>query len=917
MRRGPALILAFALACFARADGPGLPLLRVIPQSEHGAGPQTFDVAQNRRGLLYFGNLAGVLTYDGAWWNVVALPNASAVFAVESDSAGVIAVGAVGEFGYLTAANEYRSLVPQLPPSQRDVGDVRGLCTSERGFVFATERYAIEWNGGAPHVLAEIPAGTRCGRGGLFWNGHGLHRLERGLLLPAGLPGKRVDAAVALDEHRTLAAVRDEGLFLVDHNGFATSLGIAAPIVNDMVRLRDGGVAVATREQGVLLLDANLKLSDTLDHTAGLPDVVLASALVDAEGALWLAYYGPVVRVDLASPITVLDARRGVKGSSTAVFRHDGHLWITTSHGLFKDQQRVDGVPAPAWDVIAADGTLLVATSEGVFTLDGTPRRIAGTETLGPYTLRQSKTDPSRIWLAARKGLATLRRDGGSWRFERMVAGVPGHVRSLVEQDGVLWAGTIFNGVIRVGTGDAVRRFGSGEMMVNEVAGRLVITQNGRLFHVDSRGALAPDPLLGHLHMADDFFVAVEDGQGNVWLNTAPPRLVTRTRDGRYSRETIPLPGVRNEIASINRDPDGSIWFSSHDAVFRYSGGGTAPTQPLPLIRASAGAQPLPNDFGRLRVECAPLSYGTGVTYQYRLEPADAAWSAWTAEPFIDYTRLGGGDYTFRLRTRGAAGAVSEEARWSFSVLPPWYRKPLPIALALLTAAALVALIVMLRTRALRRQADRLRALVAERTQELSEANQHLERLALLDELTSIPNRRYFDRALARAFEVAREDQSPLALILLDLDYFKGVNDTHGHAAGDAFLIHVGRLLSQKIRRSGEFSTRRSGEFASRSGDVVARIGGEEFAVLLVRTDDAGATRTAETLRAAIASLEVAYDETPMRLTTSCGVATLTPRAADTPEQLVRRADAALYAAKAAGRNCVRVAEEMRKAASG
>ena len=336
MRRGPALLLAFALACLARADGPGLPLLRVIPQSEHGAGPQTFDVAQNRRGLLYFGNLAGVLTYDGAWWNVVALPNASAVFAVESDAAGVIAVGAVSEFGYLNAANEYRSLVPQLPPSQRDVGDVRGLCTTSRGFLFATERYAIEWNGGAPRVLAAIPAGTRCGSGGLFWNEQGLHRLAEGRLISAGLPGKRVDAAVALDDGRALAAVRDEGLVLVDRNGAATPLGIVTPIVNAMVRLRDGGVAVATREQGVLLLDASLRLRDTLDRTAGLPDVVLASALVDAEGALWLTYYGPVVRVDLAAPITVLDARRGVKGSATAVFPHDGRLWISTSHGLFR-----------------------------------------------------------------------------------------------------------------------------------------------------------------------------------------------------------------------------------------------------------------------------------------------------------------------------------------------------------------------------------------------------------------------------------------------------------------------------------------------------------------------------------------------------------------------------------------------------
>ncbi|HEX7808691.1 MAG TPA: GGDEF domain-containing protein, partial [Thermoanaerobaculia bacterium] len=180
----------------------------------------------------------------------------------------------------------------------------------------------------------------------------------------------------------------------------------------------------------------------------------------------------------------------------------------------------------------------------------------------------------------------------------------------------------------------------------------------------------------------------------------------------------------------------------------------------------------------------------------------------------------------------------------------------------------------------------------------LETANAHLERLSLLDELTGIPNRRYFDRALAQAWDEATRTQQPLSLILLDLDHFKSLNDQRGHPAGDASLVQVARQLARKIRRSGDMVTR--------GGDVVARIGGEEFAILLTDTDADGARVIAETLRGAVEELVIAFESAMLRVTVSCGVASITPPASQSPDLLVRRADRALYAAKAAGRNCVR-----------
>jgi diguanylate cyclase (GGDEF)-like protein len=939
------VVLALALASVAHAEPRGLPVLTVIPQSQHRGGSQTFDAAQDTRGILYFGNLDGVMTYDGAWWHTVVLPNHSAVFAVESDAAGLVAAGGVGELGYLVPAADgtlaYHSLLPTLPENARDVGEVRGICTSGRGFVFAAERQTIEWNGGAPRVIASHTNGDGPARCSVIdgvthlWGTGGLFRVERGSLVRAGLDGARIDATAGIGG-RVVAMVRDGGLQVLDDQGAApfapeATEWLQQKQVVDAVALRDGRIAIGTREHGVLLLRADGAIDQIIDHTAGLPDDALMCTLADREGALWIAYLGSLVRVDLASPVTSFDRRRGLKGAARHLTAQRGKLWITTSQGLYAldstegDAVRINGIPSPAWSTLPVEDGLLVTTGDGVFIMrdeTAAPVRIEGTEGLTIYEIVRSAADPARLYMAGRNALAVLQRDGSGWRYAGPVAGSPRYVRHLVQHDGVLWAGTIFDGMLRIDREGRMIRFGSGEMYAAVIGDRVVFTKPpGEIVHLRPDGTLASDPQLGFISKTADFFHVADDANGNAWINSDPPRMYAREGKG-FQREPRPLTGVGTDIQMMHH-VDGVMWFGSVEGLFRYAPAfderGAA--QPPPMIRRvvagtgdtllSEGISTLSNAtalryaFRRLRIEFAPASYRPGINYQYRLDPIDSAWSDWTSNAFIDYTHLDEGRYTFRVRTRGATGVISSDAQWSFTVHPPWYRTPWAMLLALLAAAALVALIVKLRTRALRRQAARLQALVESRTRELAktvdlleQANDHLERLSLLDELTGIPNRRYFDRALAETLDAAAQTMQPLSLILLDLDHFKALNDARGHPAGDASLVQVARLLARKIRRSGEM--------VLHGGDVVARIGGEEFAILLTNTDGETASRIAETLREAVAEMVIAWESAMLRVTVSCGVASAGHAGGTSADTLVRRADRALYAAKAAGRNCVR-----------
>jgi diguanylate cyclase (GGDEF)-like protein len=169
----------------------------------------------------------------------------------------------------------------------------------------------------------------------------------------------------------------------------------------------------------------------------------------------------------------------------------------------------------------------------------------------------------------------------------------------------------------------------------------------------------------------------------------------------------------------------------------------------------------------------------------------------------------------------------------------------------------------------------------------INRVQDRLEQMATLDPLTGLYNRQVFDLALTKAVERARRNKLAASLILIDLDHFKPTNDRFGHLVGDRILKALARLLQHSVRRS----------------DVLARWGGEEFAVLMENCGEPEAKRAAELLRQRIAD-DLRLDDLPdARTTASLGVATLGPH--DTVDDLFARADAALYAAKKAGRNRV------------
>lgn len=187
---------------------------------------------------------------------------------------------------------------------------------------------------------------------------------------------------------------------------------------------------------------------------------------------------------------------------------------------------------------------------------------------------------------------------------------------------------------------------------------------------------------------------------------------------------------------------------------------------------------------------------------------------------------------------------------------------------------------------------DRLAELVDEQTAELRAANAQLQALSRSDPLTGLANRRHFDEVKDIEFRRAQRLGQPLSVLLCDVDFFKRYNDTYGHALGDDCL----RLIAQTLR-----------ETFGRAGELAARIGGEEFAVLLPAVDAVQAQAAAERLRAALAERDIPHSASQVapRVTLSIGVAQFDADTMDRFEALLHRADQALYRAKRQGRDRV------------
>ncbi len=432
---------------------------------------------------------------------------------------------------------------------------------------------------------------------------------------------------------------------------------------------------------------------------------------------------------------------------------------------------------------------------------------------------------------------------------------------------------------------------------------------------------------------------------GGVFFNTADGAVwAIPGRDGQFRMESRPFRGMPAQDGAMYLHPDGSVWLPGkglyrvdpkvakdydqpfavlvrkmtvNSKRFLFEGTHARPGEAFGRQRTvfTSGQDPaaipqLPYRENSAAFEFAAAFYEKpgGTRFQYYLEGFDKEWSAWTAETKKEYTNLPEGRYCFRVRAKNVYGTMGREAEYRLRILPPWYRTLW--AYFIWISGSIIALlgIVYLYTLSLRRQKDHLEVIVAERTQQLHEASEFLLQATLTDPLTGLRNRRFMHEVLqndvaafikrkqyllnAKNHREAVLENAVFGLFLMDIDFFKRVNDAHGHDAGDRVLKQFAALLMDSVRQD----------------DAVLRMGGEEFLVVLKRVvPDHLAIFAAKILEKVAATHFDIGGGVSVRKTCSIGYVSL-PVYWEQPglltfEQSTMIADLGLFYAKGHGRN--------------
>jgi signal transduction histidine kinase len=633
------LILLFPLPCLASTQAAtstsaqaaesnselmpefGLPPLRQFLPEDYQAHQQNWAMVQTRAGIIYIGNTAGVLEYDGFRWRLITLPNHTIARSLAYDAvSGRIYVGSSNELGYLapdaSGLLQFHSLLAEIPPEQRSFGSVWNCAVTPEGVYFTTSQRLFRFQ---QHKMMSWPAAQSFiqsiwfnGRFYIRDEGVGLLKLQDAALqlAPGGelfkdhrLSGLQLSA----DQTKLLLMSRTLGLLWYDGQSFVTfptdiDALFKPQLANSLLILRDGRVAVGMINGGLYLLNAQGRHVGYLNRQLGLPDNAVHGLMQDQEQGLWVSSNAGLARLQIDSALAQLDQRHGLDGTLYVLQRIAGQLYAGTSQGLFvltgtasPKFQRVNGINTGVLSLLAYQDQILVGTSVGLYRIhsdkaeliyqdDHIASLIALPAEQFIDQLSGQPAAPPTILAGTFQGIAVLRWLDEQWHFRGKIAGSVDHVLTMhLEGAEILWANTRSHGLQRFSfvagqllAPETVSSFDQAAGFENQQLAHLSLSQglirpisgkNIYLFDQEQQRFLVDSRYEGLYQQAQFYPVGALDSPQGVWFDSYNPQsrtsdtaLAQLQSDGRYHWQMKhSISG--SQISARYKDPSGLLWY--------------------------------------------------------------------------------------------------------------------------------------------------------------------------------------------------------------------------------------------------------------------------------------------------------------------------------------------------------------------
>jgi DNA-binding CsgD family transcriptional regulator len=610
------LLVSVLIFCWYHSPGQsrlaGLPLVRNFHTVEYKAGIQNWDIAQDKRGMLYIANNFGLLEYDGDRWELYRVLNGTKVRSVAIDARGRIFVGCQRDFGYFFPDSRgrlmYTSLADSLPAQYRDFDETWSVYIDNDKVYFCTFENIFLYDGSG-FLVAEAPQGIELSflvNRQLLVTSHdgGIARMEGENLKPFRggelFRNIGVSAIIPLHTDEFLVSTFHDGIYILNDGKIkawneSQQAFFRESNVNCVLRLRNGNIAVGTQNNGLLIFSPDGNLIMQLTTGKGLANRTVLSIYEDDLSNLWLGQNNGIAYVELGSPFTFINEECGLPGTGYAAYLDGTRLYAGTNTGLYaKDDFRgfslVEKTRGQVYHIGKYDDEILAGHHNGALRIENNKADQISPEQ-GTWLFLPLKDHNDMMLGGSYTGLHLFRKAQGRWQYIDKVAGFTESSRIMAEAgDGKVWMTHGYKGAFRLTLTpgmDSVSKvefygydkgFPSNNLInVFRIRNELLFTSERGVYNYDaSSDSFKRDKIFTAMLGADAVLWAIqEDALGNIYfIGSEDIGVLKRNSVGDYTMETNPFNKIRkflnDDLVNITILKNNEVLFGGKDGFIHY-----------------------------------------------------------------------------------------------------------------------------------------------------------------------------------------------------------------------------------------------------------------------------------------------------------------------------------------------------------
>lgn len=623
------LFFLFIAVSYSSGQQKGSINIRNYTPIEYLSHSQNWAIIQDMNGIMYFGNSAGVLQFDGVRWRTIELSNNALGRSLDIDSSGRIYVGGVGDFGFLKPNNKgeivFQTLVHLLPEIDRDFQDVWYTHCSGDKVYFNTNNKVFILHKGEIKILDNDyyfgPAFSFGNRAFVNSWDKGLQQMVADTLSDFPNGNFFIDKAVSfinlISDTRVVVGTMNSGVFTFEINNDKSlseisdikkfTIGSGHILDNSTIYCGDvsenGDIAIGTLSKGVFVVNKNGDILRRIDN--GLRNKLIWNVFFDKESTLWLATNNGISKTDVESPIVFWDNNAGIASPVENIISFNDTLFFAGFGGVrYLHDNQVDFVSDLKKECYFLFDFKIPNSSSNILLASTIDNGIVEIEGLNfnkvinviSWNLSQSSTDSSLLYIATDKGLSVARYNNTKWELLGRMEGVNGNVRDIQQdENGNIWLSTFLNGIIKIipsedvlkpkevilyGLEDGLPALTELETSVYE--GEVIFLTSAGLFHFNEKTSLfEPDDTFGkeYCNSSQSITEIVKDGKQQTWIAGVKNKkdwivVFTQDENGKYveieSDALSLLPPM--SISKIFVDPQNTVWIGSSEGLYKFSG---------------------------------------------------------------------------------------------------------------------------------------------------------------------------------------------------------------------------------------------------------------------------------------------------------------------------------------------------------